>query len=206
MLNLTPLSSATGGTAASNLKNLAGTATLGGGTGLSSRAIAGGFAAGLLLLLLLFWPTSATLRLARPWIAVAASTVFMVSLVAGCGGGGGGGGGGGPVPTTTTIGSTGGTNITVTVRSSATAGGTVLLAIDGGNPVSGPVSAGIALFNLVGQPVGVHTLVATYSGDSSNEPSTSAPFTLIITGNTTLLVVGTSGSTTHTASALVAVN
>jgi Pro-kumamolisin, activation domain/Bacterial Ig-like domain (group 3) len=201
-VNLTPVTSSAGGVGVATNRNLAGTATFVGKPGLINI----GYAGALLLLLFLLLAGTAKLRSAHPWMAVAATCLFTLSLVAGCGGGGGGGGGGGPVPTTTTISSPGATNITVTVRSSATAGGSVVLTIDGANPLSGAVSAGIAQFNLLGQPVGIHTLLATYSGDTANQPSTSAPFAFIITGNTMLQVVGTSGSTTHTASALVTVN
>ena len=137
----------------------------------------------------------------------------LASLAIGCGGGGGGGssGGGGPVATTTTLSAKQVSNqlrVAVSVSSSgATPSGTINLAVDGGAPLSGSVSAGMATFSFQPTPlVGVHTLDARYLGDSQDQPSDSGEQTAVITGNTTIEVLGTSGGANATAVLPVNVN
>ena len=125
---------------------------------------------------------------------------MLASLAIGCGGGGGGGGssgGGVPVATTTTLSAQQVSNqlrVIVSVSSSGAApSGTINLVVDGGTPLSGSVSAGMTTFSFQPTPrVGVHTLDARYLGDSQDQPSDSGEQTAVITGNTTIEVLGMS--------------
>jgi hypothetical protein len=65
-----------------------------------------------------------------------------------------------------------------------------------GNPVN--VTGGQASLAISNLAIGTHSITATYSGDSSHLQATSQPCFQAITGVTTVQVVATSGSTTHT--------
>jgi pectin methylesterase-like acyl-CoA thioesterase len=82
-------------------------------------------------------------------------------------------------------------NVTVTVTPSVPSNalsGTVSLTVDGGAPITMPLSGAAANFTLSGLSGGVHNLVATYSGDSNGNSSstgtasvTLAPISLTVT-------------------------
>jgi hypothetical protein len=86
--------------------------------------------------------------------------------------------------------------VVVSVHSSgATPTGNISLVVDEGVPMMGGVSAGVTTFSFSPIPaVGVHTLIATYSGDANNQSSNSGQQTTTLTGNTTIQVSGTSGA------------
>jgi hypothetical protein len=44
---------------------------------------------------------------------------------------------------------------------------------------------------------GIEQIKAQYSGDSQNQPSTSAPITAVVTGNSSVIVTGTTGPLSH---------
>lgn len=143
-----------------------------------------------------------------------------MSFVAGCGGGGGGGGavtgggGGGPtgpVPTTTTL-STSSTKIaqdasatlTATVKSSKPVTGNVSF-LDASFP--GVIAPYVNLVNGTAQsqmintgslPAGTHVITAQYSGDANNQSSQSGGLSIVVTGTSTVLVVGQTSTDTHT--------
>jgi Pro-kumamolisin, activation domain/Bacterial Ig-like domain (group 3) len=145
---------------------------------------------------------------ASGWILCAASLVF------GCGGGGGGSsGGGGKVFSTTTLTSS---NLhstsqfpvifNIVIKANSTPGGTVQLLDNGQIYSAGTVSAGVAIFETTTLPVGVHVIVAQYSGDANTLPSSSAPITQIVAGSVQIPVTATSSGGTHTTTLTVAVN
>ena len=142
------------------------------------------------------------LRRSRPVLAgtwARGCAAVLASLAIGCGGGSeGSSAGGGPVATTTTVAVQQASNqlrVTVSVNSSGeTPSGTINLVVDGGTPLSGSVSAGVTTFSFQPSPlVGVHTLDARYLGDSRDQPSDSGEQTAVITGNTTIEVLGAGG-------------
>jgi hypothetical protein len=45
--------------------------------------------------------------------------------------------------------------------------------------------------------VGIEQIKAQYSGDALNQPSTSAPMTAVVTGNSSVIVTGTTGPLSH---------
>ncbi|HTQ85225.1 MAG TPA: Ig-like domain repeat protein [Candidatus Solibacter sp.] len=123
----------------------------------------------------------------------------------GSGGGGGGGGGSGPAPSTTTlmasstkVGYGAGNTVTLTafVTSSKPAGGQVEFLVDGSpGPFGVPTPGGAIQAQLVGYPVGIHTVAAQYNGDANTLPShTNGSLNIAITGQATVTVVGSTGS------------
>ena len=88
--------------------------------------------------------------------------------------------------TTTTISapsapSGGSAPVTITVGSSAgTPAGNVTLSVDGGSPISEPLTNGSAVFELSGLSVGSHNLVATYAAQA-NFVGSSANGSIVIT-------------------------
>jgi hypothetical protein len=62
------------------------------------------------------------------------------------------------------------------------------------------VVSDVAQTNIDNLPVGLHTMQATYAGDSNTDPSTSNRYVQAITGSTTIRVIATSGSLSHTIS------
>lgn len=57
---------------------------------------------------------------------------------------------------------------------------------------------GVAKLDVTSLPVGIHTFVATYVGSSTSSSSTSEKYLQAITGDTTVHVIATSGSLSHT--------
>jgi hypothetical protein len=143
--------------------------------------------------------------------AVAFCTLLFLGFV-GCGGGSsGGGGGGGPVPTSITL-STPSVkvpinpvsgvvvNLTATVTSSKTAGGTVAVFVDGssGFSVNSPVVNGVAQFQIGGLSVGIHTFTAQYSGDANSLSSqTKGSLDIAITGQAGITIRANTGGLSH---------
>jgi hypothetical protein len=168
-----------------------------------------------LLVLLLFLTRRRRSRL----VAVSALACGLSLLFGffGCGGGStGGGGSGGPVPTSLILTtpavkvpysptSGGVVNLTANITSSKPAGGTVTFSVDGANgfSVSSPVVSGVAQFQITGLSVGIHTVIAQYSGDLNTMASqTKGSLNIAITGQTGFGVQGNTGGLFHT----VAVN
>jgi Pro-kumamolisin, activation domain/Bacterial Ig-like domain (group 3) len=176
------------------------------GVGLWSLVLAAGvFAAGASLTLRQGGRQKGSLAWARGCAALAAS------LMLGCGGSGGGGGGGGPYPTTTSLSvQQSGTQlrVTATVHSSgSTPTGTVSLTVDGGAPITGGVSAGLAIFSFTPSPaVGIHTLDASYSGDANDQASDSGQQGTVVTGSATIQVNATSGTISVPTSLAITLN
>lgn len=156
------------------------------------------------VLLLIFGCYGPARRIHRNFSLACGLVLTVTIVVSGCGSGGGGG----PYATTTTIVSNGihvsfGTPVTFTVTvkpsGSVTPTGAVQLYDNGqvyGSAVK--VSAGIATFLATTLPVGVHTLTATYEGDTRTVSSTSAPISQIITGQVPLQISGTNNGVTET--------
>jgi hypothetical protein len=170
--------------------------------------------ASILTLLILFLLPA---RLRRSRLALGATIACAISLFlgfAGCGGGSsGGGGGGGPAPSSITLSvssvkvpsspiSGGSVNLSANVTSSKTPGGTVTFSIDGGSQgfsVSSPVAGGVAQFQLTNLSVGVHSITAQYSGDSSTSGSqTKGSLNVAVTGQTGVSVQANTGGLFHT--------
>jgi hypothetical protein len=59
------------------------------------------------------------------------------------------------------------------------------------------VSNGTASLSLTSLPVGLNSLTAVYSGDSHNSTATAPAVSELITGQTSVEIVGTSGSVAH---------
>jgi large repetitive protein len=171
------------------------------------------FGAGLLLLGIFVFGSSGS-HIARNFFVACGLLLCVTSIVLGCSGGGGGGGG--PVSTTTTIVSSNpraafGMPVTFTIsvkpNGAATPSGAVQLYDNGqayGNPAN--VSAGIATFLSTSLPVGMHTLTAEYRGDTNTQPSTSAPFSQIVTGTVGLQISGAGNGITETADFTVSID
>jgi Pro-kumamolisin, activation domain/Bacterial Ig-like domain (group 3) len=172
-------------------------------------------ATGLLTAYLLLWPRRSTRF--RP--ALVCGLACVLSLL-GCGGGGGGGsisatggagqgGGGGGTPQLSAT----ATSLSISAATVASGSSITLTA-----KVTGPGNpTGTVDFNIVGSWFGQANLVAgtatvttnalfpgfyqvtaTYNGDVSNSPSTSAPLKEGVTGSTSALVVGQTGALSHT--------
>ena len=149
--------------------------------------------------------------------ALGLSAVCLFFLAIGCsggsggsGGGGGGGGGSGETPQPTTIALT-------TSNAKVPQGGSFILTatVSGGNSPTGAVSfydysTGIPIGaaglingqaqvtpNLSGT-IGVYQITATYSGDTNNLTSTSAPVTQVITGTFPIFFTANTGTDSHT--------
>jgi hypothetical protein len=167
----------------------------------------------LLTLFLLFLPR---IRLRHRRVALGASIAYcLLLLFVGCGGGsaGGpsGGGSGGTVPTSITLtassvkvpyssNSGGVVGLTANITSSKPAAGTVTFLVDGatGFSVSSPVVSGAAQFQLTGLTVGIHTIVAQYSGDANTLGSqTKGGLNIAVTGQTGVKVQANTGNRFH---------
>ena len=135
------------------------------------------------------------------------------SLVGGCGGGGGntaGGGGGGSaaatvtslsVPSTTVApGANLQTTVKVTGSGSSSPSGTVMLVIDAIYTTgSMPLVGGQATISYYLGPIGGHSVIAKYSGDSHNLASqTKTPLNLVQTGTGGFNVTASTGPVTKT--------
>ncbi|MCU1239894.1 MAG: Peptidase propeptide [Candidatus Acidoferrum typicum] len=173
-------------------------------------------AMGLLTGYLLLW-SSRRIRL-RP--ALACGVACVIGLLGcggggagiGSGGGGGGGGGGTPGPFTTS------TSLSISAPTVASGSSlTVTAKVTGqGNP-TGMVTFQVGGFwfgqaNLVGDTAtvtsnapfpGLYQVMATYNGDASHSPSTSAPVKEGVTGSTSVLVIGRTGSLSQTVSVTI---
>jgi Pro-kumamolisin, activation domain/Bacterial Ig-like domain (group 3) len=151
-------------------------------------------------------------------IALGSASALMASIAIGCGGGSSGGGGGGGTVTpaatsiTLTTPSTKAPNtsppaITAKVTSSNTATGTVTF-LDQGTAL-GTVNLGAdgtAPISMAGLPIGTHVITASYSGDAKNLSSkTNGALNQVITGSTTLFVIGTTGGLTNLTSIAVTI-
>jgi hypothetical protein len=158
--------------------------------------------------------------------ALGLSVVCLLFFALGCGGGsggtgggdggGGGGGGGTPQPQPTSIALTTSNAkvaqnaqfiITATVTSSKPLTGTVNFynygsPVNGGiPPTNGQAQTGSGYIN---NP-GLYQITATYSGDASNSPSTSAPLTQVITGTMPVTIQGNTGGDFHYLQAMLGV-
>ncbi len=95
-------------------------------------------------------------------------------------------------------------NVTLTATLSgahANAGGTVTF-YNGDTVLGSPValSSNTATLQISNLPVGLNSLTATYTGDRYNAGANSAAVPELITGQTSIAVVGTSGSISHSTS------
>lgn len=82
---------------------------------------------------------------------------------------------------------------TATVTSSGgTPDGTVNFSIDGGTPLSGTLTNGIASITLSTLSVGSHIATASYLGDTNDSPGTSAPVSVTIVAATTTIALTSS--------------
>ncbi len=127
--------------------------------------------------------------------------VMAFGFLSGCGGNSG------PTSTVVVVGSTqsevaSGSSVTFTAQVSEgkkTPTGTVTF-YDGatalGNPVT--ISDGVATLSVNNLAVGTHLVTAKYSGDSDHSAAVSQDYYEAVTGTTTLQVVATSGSVSHT--------
>jgi hypothetical protein len=154
-------------------------------------------------------------KLFRPTLAFAA--VWLISLMLGCGGGGGGGstgiGGGvggsggtsGPLSTTTSVSSSAasvatgsGLTLTAKVTSSGSPTGIVYFLINGGWYGQANLVGGSATVTIKAPAYpGIYQVIADYGGDASSGRSTSAPLNQTVTGNGSILVIGQTGSLSH---------
>src|SRR5271165_1620023 len=165
-------------------------------------------AAGILAVVLLF-VAFAERRSRLVWRAAAAAAIFcVVSFALGCGGGGSGIIIQPPPPqkavTTTSVSSTvtkgppgTPTTLTATVKSSNTVTGTVMFTV--GPQTLAPVALvnGSAQMPTTLNNVGATAITAQYSGDSLNQPSTSANFYVVTTGSTSFTVTAQTGVNFH---------
>ncbi len=128
--------------------------------------------------------------------------IVAFGFLSGCGGGNSS-----PTPTLVVVGSTqskvaSGSSVTFTAQVSQggkTPTGTVSF-FDGatalGNPVT--IEAGVATLAVNNLAVGTHPITAKYSGDPHHSASVSSAYYEAVTGTTTLQVVASSGSVSHT--------
>jgi len=94
----------------------------------------------------------------------------------------------------------GAVGLTANITSSKPAGGTVTFVVDGatGFSVSSPVVSGAAQFQLSGLSVGVHTVMAQYSGDVNTLGSqTKGSLNIAVTGQTGVNVQANTGGLFH---------
>jgi subtilase family serine protease len=170
-------------------------------------------ATGLLTAYLLLWPRRSTRF--RP--ALVCGLACVLSLL-GCGGGGGGsisatggagqGGGGGGTPqlsatatslsiSAATVASGSPITLTAKVTGPGNPTGTVDFNIVGSWFGQANLVAGTATVTTNPPFPGLYQVTATYNGDASNSPSTSAPLKEGVTGSTSALLVGQTGSLSH---------
>jgi hypothetical protein len=128
--------------------------------------------------------------------------IVAFGFLSGCGGGNSS-----PTPTLVVVGSTqskiaSGSSVNFTAQVSQggkTPTGTVSF-FDGatalGNPVT--IEAGVATLAVNNLAVGTHPITAKYSGDPHHSASVSSAYYEAVTGTTTLQVVASSGSVSHT--------
>jgi hypothetical protein len=146
----------------------------------------------------------------RVRMATRAITISLACFALGCGGGSSGGGGGGTQPTaqpTVTsltasaakVAAYSQFTLTATVSGSGQASGSVAFYIGGANAGSSPLVGNVATFTTTAINPGILSFTAQYSGDGSNDPSTSAPLSEAVTGNTTVYVQGQTSTLTHVA-------
>jgi hypothetical protein len=145
--------------------------------------------------------------------ALGLSVVCLLCFAIGCGGGGGGGGNGGggggdSTPQATTI-----TLTTSNPKAAQNAPFLITATVSGKQPLTGIVTFynfGVAFAGGVpptngqaqtGQGYlnnpGLYQVTATYSGDTNNLPSTSAPLTQVITGTMPVTIQGHTGGDVH---------
>jgi subtilase family serine protease len=148
--------------------------------------------------------------------ALGLSVVCLLCFAISCGGGGGGGGngggggggGGGSTPQATTI-----TLTTSNPKAAQNAPFLITATVSGKQPLTGIVTFynfGVAFAGGVpptngqaqtGQGYlnnpGLYQVTATYSGDTNNLPSTSAPLTQVITGTMPVTIQGNTGGDVH---------
>jgi hypothetical protein len=150
--------------------------------------------------------------------ALGVGLACIIGLILGCGGGssygGGGGGGSNPTPsaTTTTI----STNmakvtpftqvtLTATVSGPANPSGTVNFNYNGGTLGQAILANGTATFQTMFGTPGVYPITAQYLGDSKNAASTSSPLNQFLTGSVFTVVVGQTGTLSHTSSLTITI-
>ncbi len=96
---------------------------------------------------------------------------------------------------------------TITTSGGATPTGAVVFSADGttiGQPAA--LVYGVAKIDVSSLSVGLHTMQATYVGDKNTQASESNKYVQAITGGTTMRVIATSGSLSHTISIPVQLN
>lgn len=169
-----------------------------------------------ILIILIFLTSSRLSRRRR--IVLGAASALIASIAIGCGGGGSSSGGGGGIaaPTATSITlttpstkapNTSPPTIQAKVSSSKTVTGTVTFLDQGTTLGTVNVQAdGTAPISMAGLPIGTHVITASYSGDANNLSSkTNGALNQVITGSTTLFVIGTTGGLTNQTSILVTI-
>jgi hypothetical protein len=157
---------------------------------------------GILALSLFVFPV----RLRRYRFAVTLGACSVIIAALGCGGGStssGGGGGTTQVPTSIVITMPsnkvpqgGSISPTATVTSSKPLTGTITFWYSNGGAVV-PITNGSAQAQIMLAFPGIEQIKAQYSGDSQNQPSTSAAITAVVTGNSSVIVTGTTGPLSH---------
>jgi len=148
-------------------------------------------------------------------LAFGAVALCLLSLGLGCGGGGGGGGGGVTPPTGGGSSPPGPTTITLTTSNAKVAAGSPFLVtatVIGGKPLTGtvtfynfgtavssaPIANGQAQTGqgYINNP-GIYQITASYSGDSQNQASSSAPLIQVLTGTFPVTIQGATGGDLH---------
>ena len=156
-------------------------------------------------------------RVARPekrvGSAFACGVVSVVAFLIGCGGGGGitvpGGGGQSSLTPTSNAKVPAGAPflITATITSSKPLTGTVTFS-NFGTPFAGgfpPVNVQAQTGQGYINNPGLYQITASYSGDSNNLPSTSAPLSQVLTGTFPVLIQGARGGDIHSLQATLGV-
>jgi pro-kumamolisin-like protein/Big-like domain-containing protein len=169
-----------------------------------------------ILLILIFLTSSRLSRRRR--IVLAAASALIASMAIGCGGGSSssGGGGGMAAPTATSI-----TLTTPSTKAPSTSPPTIQAKVSSSNTVTGAVTFldegtalgtvnvqadGTASISMAGLPIGTHVITASYAGDANNLSSkTNGALNQVITGSTTLFVIGTTGGLTNLTSMAITI-
>lgn len=93
---------------------------------------------------------------------------------------------------------------TATVTSSKPLTGTITFLDAVGSTIL-PITNGAAQAQITLSTVGIDHISAQYSGDALNQPSTSASVMAVVTGNGSVIVTGTTGPLSHSASVVLTI-